>query len=324
MRSVGATEREDADLASDLVVGFEATTGYLQLTDVVARAGDTVERRYRVVDGTVPEAGARGDVQAAAWPDDPGVVDPAGTRVTVPGPLGDLPAWELPGAGGHDDWLVAVHGRGATLAEPLRTLLAVPDHPALVVGYRNDPGAPASPDGFGHFGDTEWEDLEAALAWLRAERDPDRIVLVGYSQGASIVAACLRRCDDTGDVVGAVLASPLLSMQATLRLQARQRGLPTPVIGPLLVATKAVSWLRGGPDHARLEHVSALADLDLPLLVTHGRQDTTVPFAPSRRLADADPDQVTFLPYDGEHTRGWNVDPARWEQAVRTFVAAVT
>ena len=329
LRPDDAPDVDVADLASDDVVGFQHLAGYLQLTGAPEDGSDgAVTRAFDVVTGTPPAAGDRGDIQAYAYPDDPTALRLDVEEVVAPGPLGDMPGWRFPGAGdAADEWVVLVHGRGASRAETLRgaeIVVGETGRSALVVTYRNDPGGPDSPDGYGHFGDTEWLDLQAWLAWLDDTADPDTVTLYGYSQGGSVVSACLRRCDDTEDVTGAILDSPLLSMQATLELQAAGRDIPSPVIGPLLAATKVVSTLRGGPDYARLEHVDALADLDLPLLVFHGREDDSVPFVPSARLAEADPEQVTFVPYDGNHVRGWNVDPEGYSRAVVDFLAATT
>ena len=88
---------------------------------------------------------------------------------------------------------VLVHGRGGPRREALRVLPAL--HalglPALVISYRNDPGA-ASHDGRYHLGDTEWLDLEAAMAHAVAA-GARRFVLVGWSMGAAIIGALLSR-----------------------------------------------------------------------------------------------------------------------------------
>lgn len=328
LRPDGAPAWEVEDLQGDHRVGLQHLTGYLQLHGPAEPGEDgATTRAFELVAGTPPAAGDRADVQAHAYPDDPTVLGLRVDEVVATGPLGDLPGWRFPGEGEHaDDWVVFVHGRGATRAETLRGVEVVvgTGRSALVVTHRNDPGAPASPDGFGHFGDTEWQDLQAWLDWLDEAADPAGVTLFGYSQGGSVVAACLRRCADTTDVTGAILDSPLLSMHATLELQAAERDIPDPVIGPLLWATKAVSTVRGGPDFARLEHVDALAALDLPILVSHGHDDDTVPRAPSAALAEADPAQVTLLPHDGGHVRGWNVDPEGWSDAVTDFLASTS
>ncbi len=323
-----APEWDVDDLLSAATVGFRTVDGYVQLHGEpveVAGSADAriVTRRYRPVTGRPPTADDRGDIQSYAFPDDdPDLVRPT-ELVAIEGPLGDLPAWVMPGTS--DTWIVWVHGRGGTRAASLRTAAATAGtgFPLLVISHRNDPGAPPSPDGFGHYGDDEWEDLEAALTWLHDTHAPARIVLFGESQGGSVVVNCLRRCIDTDAVTGVVLESPLLSMNATLELQAADRGIPSWAIGSLLTATKVMSAVRSGPDFANLEQVDWLAATDLPVLLFHGRLDTTVPFSTSERLAALDPDDVVFVPYDGEHVRGWNVDPDGWADALLTFLERV-
>lgn len=305
-------EHEVTDLTSDGIVGFAHAGGYLQLSGESARTGDgATVRSFEVVAGTPPAVGDRGDVQVAAYPDQPTALGLPVEEVVVPGPLGDLPGWVFPGEGPDADrWVVAVHGRGATRTEALRAVAVATGRAgrsSLVVSYRNDPGAPSSPDGYGHFGDAEWLDLQAWLTWLEDVHDPTHVTLYGSSQGGSVVAACLRRCSGIPGIDGAVLDSPLLSMHATLELQAAGRDIPGPVIDPLLLATEAVVDLRGGPDFDRLEHVDALVELDLPILVFHGRDDETVPIGPARQLARKDPAQVNLFAYDGGHVRGWNL-----------------
>ena len=318
-------EHEVADLVGEGTVGFAHPGGYLQLSGASARAeGGATIRSFEVVTGTPPAVGDRGDVQTAAYPGQPTALGLPVEEVMVPAPLGDLPGWVFPGDGPDaDQWVVIVHGRGSTRTEALRAVDVVTGrarHSSLVVAYRNDPGAPSSPDGYGHFGDTEWQDLQAWLTWLEDARDPTHVTLYGLSQGGSIVASCLRRCAGIPRIDGAVLDSPLLSMHATLELQAKGRDIPGPVIDPLLVATEAVVDLRGGPDFDRLEHVGPLAELDLPILVLHGRDDETVPIAPSRRLAQVDPAQVDLHSHDGGHVRGWNLQREAYSTRVVAFL----
>jgi uncharacterized protein len=217
------------------------------------------------------------------------------SEVEVDGPDGVLPAWLVPGAEASDDeadaeasgetdgdgseatgsdhtYAVMVHGRGATREElhrSLRTVHAV-GLDALVITVRNDPEAPADPDGWGRFGDAEWEDLQAAVDHLVDERDADRLVLVGSSQGGSIVLSYLQRGEHTDRVDGVVLTSPIVSMHDTLVLQAQGRGVPDVAIPPLLWSTKLLATLRSGLRFDRLEHAAEdrVDAYDAPMLVT--------------------------------------------------------
>ena len=85
-------------------------------------------------------------------------------------------------------------------------------------------------------------------------------------------------------------------------------------------AERLTSW-RFGLDWHATDYVSDTRWADRPTLVFHGDADTTVPIATSREFAAADP-QVTLIETPGaEHVASWNVDPMRYENALRDFLA---
>jgi dipeptidyl aminopeptidase/acylaminoacyl peptidase len=244
--------------------------------------------------------------------------------VAVPGPLGDYPGWLVPGPAGAADrpWVVMVHGRGGSLREGLRVLPALHEagHPVLVVSYRNDEGAPRSPDGFYHLGDTEWTDVEAAVAFARG-RGADRIVLYGWSMGGAIIGAFLDRSPAAGQVAAVVWDAPLVDWRATLRQQALNRGLP-PAFSPL---ASAVTSRRIRIDFDRFDLRRNPPAVRPPTFIVHSVEDTAVPIAATRALvADAPrldwPIRLLEVP-DVEHTASWNADPAAYERAVTGFLA---
>src|SRR5690606_40367637 len=69
------------------------------------------------------------------------------TDLSIPGELGPLPAWFVPGARG--TWVIAVHGLAATREHALNLLELLHGHrfPVLALAYRGDQGAPRSPHG---------------------------------------------------------------------------------------------------------------------------------------------------------------------------------
>lgn len=239
--------------------------------------------------------------------------------VVVPSPAGDLPSWYLPGDGG-DTWVVAVHGRDGDREEALRALptLAEAGLPTLVIRYRNDDGVPTS-DGLLRLGDAEWQEVEAAMTWAR-ERGAQRFVLVGWSMGGAVVMQVLDRAAEADRVIGVVLDGPVLDWRATLALQAADRGLPAVLASAAGLATE----LRLGLDLDDFDWVARADEVDVPVLIFHGPDDGYVAWEPSRDLAAARPDVVTFEQVDGAgHTRSWNADPDRYEQALLAFLAAV-
>lgn len=314
------------DLRGDITVGFDHDRGYLRLSGApvgVQTGPVTVTRTHEVVAGNPPAIGDRGAVEVAAFPHDPYALGLDLQDVQAELDQGAFPGWLFPGGERADQWVVFVHDRDGGRSDALRAVHHVVGDlgmSALVVTHRNDPGAPASPDGHGHLGDSEWHDLEGWLAWLRQHHAPDEVVLYGIGQGGSVVASCLRWCADIADVSGVVLDAPLLSASETLDRQARQRGVPGPLVDPLLSTVGMFVGLRSGPDLDNLEHVVALAELDLPVLLVHGTEDTVVPVGPSRALATRDPDQVTLVEYDGGHARLWNLDRERFDNALTEFL----
>jgi uncharacterized protein len=349
--TIGVGEGDLVDLER---LGFWTATGTLDLGEVTDTGPDSVTRTATLLDGDWPGPGERGTASVTTFRGDPEVaLGLAFSEVEVDGPDGVLPAWLVPGAEASDDeagdaeasgetdgdgseatgsdhtYAVMVHGRGATREElhrSLRTVNAV-GLDALVITVRNDPEAPADPDGWGRFGDVEWEDLQAAVDHLVDERGADRLVLVGSSQGGSIVLSYLRRGTHTDLVDGVVLTSPIVSMHDTLVLQAQGRGVPDVAIPPLLWSTKLLATLRSGLRFDRLEHAAEdrVDAYHAPMLVIHGTADSTVPSEGSEQLADARPDLVQLERYDGvEHVREWNADPDRFEADLDAFLRSVT
>jgi uncharacterized protein len=276
--------------------------------------------------GPVPEPGTAAVLDAGPFDPDPRARDLPFEDVDVPGPLGDYPAWFVPGNGGAwgDVWVVLVHGRGGSRREALRVLPALHarGHPQLVVTYRNDVGAPASPDGYQHLGDTEWEDVAAAVRYAR-DRGARRVVLFGWSMGGAVTGALLDRSPEAAAVGAVIWDAPLVDWHATLRQQARNRRLP-PGLSPLasLVASRRI-----GIDFDRFDLRRHPPTVRPPTLVVHSTGDTAVPASASRALVAAAPELGWPMRYlevpDVEHTASWNADPAAYERAVTSFLDEV-
>jgi pimeloyl-ACP methyl ester carboxylesterase len=316
----------EGDLVDLDIVGFQTADGLVTLHGAGTATSGGIERTGALVTGTWPAAGDEGRASVATFTGPPAeTLGMSVTTVEIDGELGPMPAWRIvePDMDSTATWAVLVHGRGAEKDQVNRALTVTTDMglPGLTIAVRNDPDAPADPDGWGRFGDVEWRDLEVAVDHLRDVEAAESIVLVGYSQGGGIILNYLRRAEDVEDVEAAVLISPLVSMHATLVQQAEARDIPGPLIPPLLAAAKTVTRLRSGMEFSRLEHARDADELSVPLLVTHGTADSTVPVEPTRELARERPDLVTYEEYDGvEHVREWNADRVRFDADLRAFL----
>jgi alpha-beta hydrolase superfamily lysophospholipase len=240
-------------------------------------------------------------------------------EIAVEGPLGPLPAWEL--AGARRDWIVLVHGLGSSRQEALRILpaLSALGFSLLVISYRNDAGAPGSHDGLYHLGDSEWEDLEAAVRYVR-DGGAETVVLFGFSMGGSIVEAFLQRSSLAGQVRAAVLDSPLLNASALVDVERRRRHIPDRAARVLNVLLSRQT----GIDFAALDHEHREGRQAVPTLLLHSAADPTTPVAASDSFAARNQGTVVYIRVDAAgHTAIWNLDPVRYERAVTDFLRQV-
>lgn len=316
--------------------GLSWPDGYGHLGEVRERTEQSVRRELDVLRGSPPAPDVRAAVDRDAWGTDPG--DVLGLRfseVVVDGPLGDLPAWFVPApemAEPSDTWVLLVHGKGARRTEGLRALRPVHEasHPALLVSYRNDPGAEADPDGAYGYGETEWPDLEAAIAFALGN-GASSVVLYGLSMGGAISVVTAERSDLADSIVGIALDSPLLDLGAAVDVEASERtvpGTPLPLPPGLAATAKLLLRATGGTDVDAVVHTRELVEAPVPVLVVHGTDDVTTPVEVSDEVVRAREERgraTSYLRVDGAgHVAAWNADPQAYEDAVREFLARVT
>jgi len=308
------------ETARSQVTGLEWAGGYGRLGAVLERTPTEVTRVFTPLQGR-PAPGQPVAVDIGSYPGDPSTaVGLPFQELTLNSTLGDFPAWYVPAAATRGTWAVFVHGHDASRREALRYLPMLHDHglPVLVPTYRNDVGAPRSPDGQEHLGDTEWRDVEPAVRWALDHGARD-VVLLGWSMGGAVSLQFVDRSPLGHAVRGLVLDSPVLSWNDVLLHQGRLRGLPDPVTG-------VAQWFVGrrlGTSLGRFDWVARAGELRTPLLVVHSDADDYVPDGPSKALAAARPDLVTYLDVPGAgHTQGWNVDPVRYRAAVEAWLSS--
>ena len=115
-----------------------------------------------------------------------------------------------------------------------------------------------------------------------------------------------------------MLDSPALSWGRLLRELARRNRMPTALVAPVMAAARR----RAAIDWSLLDHLDAADELQRPVLLLHGEEDDVVPVVLSEALAAARPELVTLERFPGAtHVTSWNHSPARYERAVRRFLA---
>ncbi|MFE2991367.1 alpha/beta hydrolase family protein [Streptomyces sp. NPDC059262] len=295
--------------------GFHAVVGPV-LESAPHAAHAVVRRLERVTHGSL-EPGAKawltpqvhiGDPKAALGLDH--------ADIDIPGELGALPAWFVPGA--RDTWVITVHGLGTTREHPmvLMDFLHRQRFPVLDLAYRGDLGAPRSPDGLGHLGETEWRDLDAAIRYA-VRYGAQRVIVHGWSTGAAMALHAAAHSALRDRISGLVLDSPVLAWGVTLRALAGARGIPRPLLPLAVRAAQGRTGLHGD----RLDTAGHPDTLKVPTLVMHGPDDQIAPWALSRELAARRPDLVTLHTVgNAPHGAMWNADPHTYEETLRRFL----
>lgn len=290
--------------------------GYAWVDEII-QISDQEVTRHLIPAGQLPQVGDQVRLESYAFAGDP----PAAQRfpfeeVTYTSTLGQFPAWFVPGT--RSTWAIFVHGRGATREEALRLLPTVVERgfPSLVITYRNDEGTPASPDGYYHFGESEWQDLEAAVQYA-LDHGAEDVFLIGYSMGGAIVTNFQYQSPLAGKVRAVVLDAPVLSFDALIDYGAEQRGLPM----VLTIVAKAIAGLRFDINWKDRHYIARAGQLKAPILLFHGDADQSVHIKTSDQFAIARRDLVTYVWVPGAtHVRSWNMDPFAYQDAVGRFL----
>jgi len=320
----------DSVLPGEYSLWFSGDTGHARVGEIVATDRLGVTRELISVDfGDLVNA-RRGRFSGWFWLS-PRALGLPYENVTVPTPLGPAPAWYLPAGEESDRWVIQVHGRAVRKAETLRAVAPFRDsgYHALLVSYRNDGEAPRSADYRYALGDREWVDVDAAMAYAIA-RGAREIVLMGWSMGGATVLQALTRSPRSALVTGVVLDSPVVDWIATLEFQAKLRRLPSAVRWGVYTLIRSrwgriVTGLAEPLDFERMDFVSRAAELDRPILLLHSIDDGFVPSTASSALAAARPDLVTFEEFTvARHTKLWNYDRTRWEDAIRNWLSQLS
>lgn len=289
---------------------------------IVEEAPDHVVRELAEVKAQRPHAG-----DSLLWSgyliDQPDALPIPVDVVTIPGVDSNEPAWlyEVENA---SVWAIHVHG----IHSDRRAILRAVPHTlregmtSLVIPYRGDAEdtsrRPAS------FGQTEWQDLNAAIAFARA-RGAERIVLVGWSMGATICLLAAARSEHKQLIERLLLICPALDWIAALKAGAAKAGLPTlfGAAAAFALTTPGLAQLSGLP--RRLERRSLRPPLPrgLPVLLIHSTGDRDIPLAASRAFMERYPDDVRLAEFPPcPHGMELNRDPDRFEAEVSAFLGA--
>ncbi len=295
--------------------------GHAVVGPVVDEGSDSVTRRLRDVEGYLVPGVAEAGFDSSTYAGNPATARGLPfAEVAIKGELGEMPAWLVPPMhpARPSTWAIVVHGINDDPQVGLRILptLRRTGLTSLSITYRDDLGAPSSPDGMHHQGLTEWRDLQAAARYALAH-GAQRLALVGYSMGGALIGQFMQHSPLSGRVSALVLDAPALDWNAILEFNAERMGYPA-------FAALPVRWaidVRTNPDWNSLDLLQHTEDFHLPTLLFHGTDDKVVPIETSEDFAAKLPRWVEYhaVPEAG-HTQSWNVNPPLYERRLKRFL----
>lgn len=235
-----------------------------------------------------------------------------------------FPAWKVtsPTAQtGGERWAIHLHGLGGARNQVLRGLpvFARNGYHSLVPSYDTSldvkPRRKQSTLGFG-----EWRAIAAAEDYAASQGATD-IVYVGWSFGA-LLALRVRHEKPSPLVKGLVLISPALDWHRIIPRAMRDAGLPNLIVRLVMARFNGVIPRWGTPQAAWEEENRFLSSIaPLPLLVTHGEADTTVPLDQARETIQGLLCPVKFVNFPrAHHGLEWNSNPTLWESTVEEWL----
>lgn len=281
---------------------------------------ETVSRRVLAVEGDVPAAGAgrwSGHIFAG-----PQSVDSDAETVDIAGPRGTRQAWLFRGSS--DLWAIHIHGIHTTRASVLRTVPAFNelDATSLVPSYYadSDNQDPTHPEPT-TFGVWESDDVDRAISYA-VDHGAERIVLVGWSMGATIALRLTGTSVNAARIVGLVLVSPATNWRALIAGGVRGAGLPQWLaqLVPSVLASRLGAWLAGVPiaiPFKDLDWTTPGRPINVPTLVIHSPGDGDVPFELTQALRASNGPDLTLEEFDAvPHQLEYNADPIRFRDAI--------
>ncbi len=228
---------------------------------------------------------------------------PEPSEVRIPGPRGRrLMGWLVmpplapgPGRSGPVPAVLVMHGWGAnaSMMWPVVPPLHAAGFAVLLIDARchgrSDEETFTSMPRFA-------EDIAAGLAWLcrRPAIDARRLALLGHSVGA---AAALLHASRHDDVRAVVSLSAFAHPHEVMRRFMAEKRVPYPLIGWYVM--RHVQRVIGA-SFDQIAPLHTIARARCPVLLVHGRGDTTVPFSDARRLQAASAG-ASLLAVDGDH-----------------------
>jgi alpha-beta hydrolase superfamily lysophospholipase len=225
-----------------------------------------------------------------------------------------LAGWWLD-APGSDTVVVCAHGHRGNKADMLGigSGLWREGFSVLLFDFRGNGDSDDGPQSLAH---REQADLRAAIDYAVERRPGARVVVMGFSMGAS-TAILVGAADPR--VAAFALDSPFATMGDVVAANYRRYRLPSQ---PFLPLADLANRLRYGYSYAQVRPLDAIGSLaPRPVLLLHGTDDRVVPCSHAVELAQAAGPTCELVIFDGaDHCGGYFEDRQGYIDRVARFL----
>jgi uncharacterized protein len=298
------------------------TTGYGRLGKIISDADGKIVRELSLTSGAMPKAGDSARLESFVFlrnPKEDHNIDYEDIKLTSD--AGELQAWWIDQ--GADTAVIMVHGRRrGTIQETLRAMPTVVNegYSVLAMAYRNHGDSALSPDGFFHYGESEWQDVIVALDFLES-KGVKNVILYAFSMGAEVILETYETYTPGLQVKAMILDAPFLDPRTVFQNSAKRMNLPVPNL--ITNWAMIVARLRSGIDWSSLDQRSLAPSINVPVLLFAGTGDTTIPIALVDEFASKVPDIEYHRLENVEHVESWNYNPEQYETWLREFLQKI-
>ncbi len=209
--------------------------------------------------------------------------------------------------------IISLGGQGGSLGNRLP-----PVEPLLQAGYgvlQVDSRACADPPAAVTLGGKEVQEAAAGLAFLqsRAEVDPDRIGIFGFSMGG---VGAIRTASQNPQIAAVAAEGGFYNLGADI--VEPQADLP-PFRRMFLYTVAGLFWLRSGVNPWSISPIDDLADIEpRPLLLIYGEAEAASGRAEIQYLAAAEPKELWIVP-GGDHGSNHLPNPQAYADRILGF-----
>jgi uncharacterized protein len=295
---------------------------YGRLGNIISDADGKIVRELTLISGELPKAGDEARLESFVFlrnPKDDHDITYEDPQLTSD--VGKLQAWWIDQQS--DTAVIMIHGRRrGALQETLRAMPTVVNegYSVLAMAYRNHGDSALSPDGFYHYGESEWRDIVVALNFLESQ-GVKNVILYAFSMGGEVMLETYERYTPGLQVKAIILDAPFLDPRTIFQNSAKKMNLPV----PNLITNWAmfVARLRSGINWQSLDQRTLAPNISVPVLLFAGTADSTIPIALIDEFAAKVPDIEYHRLEDVEHVESWNHNPEQYETWLKEFLQRI-